>query len=104
MNLLQRKLALQALRGVVTRTPVDTGRARGNWQTTTARPADDQVAGVGADPIAEGTPTITAAPPFGVIWLSNNVPYIEVLEDGSSAQAPNGMLNLTLGELRTQFS
>jgi len=32
--LFQKKIALEALRKLVKRTPVDTGRARGNWQVT----------------------------------------------------------------------
>lgn len=111
VNLMQRKLALQALRGLVHKTPIDTGRARGNWQTTTATPAEGAIGGitrkgqsVSSSPIEKGSVAIRAAQPFGVIWISNNLPYIEALEDGSSTQAPNGMLATTLSELRTQFS
>ena len=31
--------------------------------------------------------------------LSNNLPYIKKLEDGSSTQAPNGMVKITVAEL-----
>jgi hypothetical protein len=75
------------------------------------------------DPIAAGQGTIKSSPPFCVIWISNNVPYIGVLEyglfeppnpgvnrdgdvkvsGGYSVQAPEGMVMVTLAELRTMF-
>ena len=94
-----RKVALDLLRGVVLDTPVDTGRARANWQVSLGRPAvgeiehasgNEQVAAEAA--IAPGTPTIMAAQGDVSIYLTNNVPYILVLEDGHSGQAPEGMV------------
>ena len=32
------------------------------------------------------------------IWISNNLPYIEALEEGHSQQAPHGMVALSLAE------
>jgi hypothetical protein len=102
----QQKIGLQALRGVVNKTPVDTGRARGNWQTTLGDPATgtlDTTDQGGNQTIARGSSTVTTAEPFSVIWLSNNLPYIERLENGYSQQAPNGMVSTTVTEIRTQF-
>ena len=36
---------------------------------------------------------------FGIVWITNNVPYIEELENGSSSKAPEGMLAVTFAEL-----
>lgn len=38
---------------------------------------------------------------FPFIWVYNNVPYIEVLENGHSKQAPQGMLESALNETQT---
>ena len=39
VSALQKKIVLEALKRIVERTPVDTGRARGNWQVTIGTPA-----------------------------------------------------------------
>ena len=106
MTLFVQKIALQVLRGVVLKTPVDTGRARGNWQVTIGEPAEGEVANLdpsGGSTISEGTARILGAINFVVIWVVNNLPYIERLEDGYSTQAPEGMVVVTLAEIETQF-
>lgn len=101
--LLQKKIALQALIGVVNRTPVDTGRARGAWQVTLATVPDKEFRS--RNPIASGTARIEAkTATFSSIFITNNVPYIIFLEGGSSKQAPRGMVAVTLEELRVQFA
>jgi hypothetical protein len=100
------KLGLQALRGVVLKTPVDTGRARGNWFTTLTQPSarvSDNTDPSGREAIQRGTGTITSVQPFGKIWITNNLPYIQPLEDGHSGQAPNGMVATTVAEIQSQF-
>lgn len=100
------KIALQALRGVVLKTPVDTGRARGNWNTSVGSPSpeigDTTDKGGGAT-ISGGATVILSARPFSTIWLSNNLPYIQRLEHGWSGQAPNGMVSVTVTEIQSQF-
>ena len=104
LGLLQRKVTLQALAGITFRMPVDTGRARGNTQVTTQSPAIGEVSGAaGTEPIAAAMPTISAIRPFSIAWITNNVPYIEALEDGHSGQAPHGMFGVTLRDLEEQF-
>lgn len=99
----QKKLVLEALKRVVMRTPVDTGRARGNWQVTIARPSDSVIDAedkTGSDTISKGLSALSALPPYQVVWISNNVDYIEFLEEGTSQQSPKGMVRLTVIELR----
>lgn len=114
-----KKLALQALRGVVIKTPVDTGRARNAWlvsigqgtETGAAAPArapENEVAGVEGQiairVIAKGARKINGMKaPYKDVFISNNVEYIEFLEGGSSQQSPRGMVAVTLEELRSQF-
>lgn len=83
-SIIVRKVALQSLSGVVFGTRVKTGRARGNWQTTLGTPSEVEDNGatdmVGDNTVRNGASVIAGAPPFGVIWLANNLPYIEFLE------------------------
>jgi len=74
-------------------TPVDTGRARANWIVSVGRPRYQTTPDVdpsGAQAIAQG---VRAVQSFkgGSIFITNSLPYIEFLEDGSSKQAPGGM-------------
>ena len=104
--LAHRKLALEALSRVVKRTPVDTGRARGNWQASIESEVDAEIPAAvaekrGAGAITAEALTVTKAlQPYGVVFIQNNVPYILPLEDGHSAQARAGMVRPTVLELR----
>ncbi len=109
---LQKKIVLEALKRIVEKTPVDTGRARGNWQVAIDTPISDVLERTdkqGAETIQKGASAITDLPPFRVVWISNNLDYIEFLEDGSSKQtqdhdgSPQGMVALTMLELREIF-
>jgi len=103
---LQKKLVLEALQRIVKKTPVDTGRARGNWQTTIGESAEAALIAIdknGGATIAKGLAAIAELPPYSIVWISNNVNYIEFLEAGSSKQAPSGMVSLTVEELRSMF-
>lgn len=107
LGTLVRKVALQVLSGVVFSTPVDTGRARGNWQVSLDRPATGSLNLLdkqGRTVVSTGSVTIGRAPVFGHIWVTNNLPYIERLEYGHSKQAPAGMLLVTMAEVEAQFS
>ena len=93
-NKIARVATLELFSGVIKATPVDTGRARGNWQTAPGSPAAGEMERLdksGGEAIAE----VEAKTPEGagqVTYLSNNLPYIEELENGSSTQAPEGFV------------
>lgn len=132
VRIVQKKVALQVLSGVVRRTPVDEGRARGGWQLTIGDTSPRE----GGESRDEGS-IITSAleqlaglSDYGVVFITNNVPYILVLDqggfvpqnpgpskdprpgrlgrilvqDGYSVQAPNGMVDATLASLSEQFN
>lgn len=90
-----RKVALAADQTIVTATPVDTGRARANWQVGIgAAPAGTvEYSGGGSGAagyaigVAQNVVTAYKGQPGG-IWLVNNLPYIQRLNEGWSAQAP----------------
>lgn len=105
--LITRHLALQALNGVVLKSPVDTGRFRANWNVSfgtqnlsTSTKTDKS----GQETIAAGRTMIDSLTQLNVVWLSNNLPYANRLENGWSKQAPNGMVNLTFAELQAQIN
>ena len=100
--LFHKKVSLDALGRVVEKTPVDTGRARANWQVGIDNAPEGEVP-IGTDPRGNGLAALTALRPNRVVYISNNVEYIVPLEEGSSNQAPNGMVAVTLEELSQQF-
>lgn len=93
-----RKISLDAFSEVILRSPVDTGRFRGNWQVGIGS-APSGVSSTtdksGAATVA-GTQAAVAGAEIGdVVFLANNLPYAQRLEDGWSQQAPGGMVRLT---------
>ena len=89
-----RRLALAADQTLVSATPVDTGRARSNWMVQLGSASSET-----RDPMPEGqllseaAATISAyrstpAGPGPEIHITNNLPYIQRLNEGHSAQAP----------------
>ena len=103
----QKKIAMEALRRIVMKTPVDTGRARGNWQVDVNNAPSSVLETTdksGEGTIGGGVAAMAALPPFGTIWIVNNLPYIRALENGHSGQAPTGMVSVTLAELRGMFT
>lgn len=95
----RRKTVLDLFSAIIKSTPVDTGRAKGNWQTSvgTVRAAVLER----MDPTGQGdmsteveTELLAALAQWSdddTITLANGLPYILRLEDGSSKQAPAGM-------------
>ncbi len=90
------KLAALAINQVlILETPVDTGRARANWQVGLAAPIRDDTEAVdpsGINTIAKNRAIILARRNRVDIIISNNLPYIGQLNQGSSAQAPAGFV------------
>lgn len=92
---LVRRCALATDAAVVIATPVDTGRARSNWQVEIGQAASGQVAALdksGQSAIQAGKSVIQAYKGGSSINLTNNLPYIERLNNGWSAQAPAGFV------------
>lgn len=74
---------------LVRRTPVDTGRARANWLPSLNSP-DIRIVAPGAKPTIENT--LTKFSLQDTVLITNNLPYIRRLNDGSSQQAPKGFV------------
>lgn len=95
---------------MVQKTPVDTGRARGNWQISvgqdnTGEVSRDDKRPQGSKPsfLSEEASKLSACKGDDTIYISNNLPYIKNLEYGSSKQAPNGMVGLTMTNIRSKI-
>jgi len=102
LRIVRRKIALDLLRKITDRTPVDTGRLRASWNLSDDQP-DPSVAPKG---INTGTGKITATftRPFGQTWISNNLPYALKIEfDGHSKQAPSGMARISVAEIEAEL-
>ena len=122
-----RGVAFKLFEKVIFKTPVDTGAARNSWGVSVDAirpPLPNAGGGIGAMSLA-----VAASPVGGTIWLSNGLPYIRVLEyglypnppkrgswvkgsrgqpghweiksiDGYSRQAPQGMVRLSITEVK----
>jgi len=103
-DLVMRKVALDVFTRVVLRTPVDTGRARGNWILTVGTARIELPAKAPLDPTGKrvvevyGRLLASYTIADGPISIRNRLPYIVRLEDGYSGQAPSGMVAVTVRE------
>ena len=82
---------------IIKDTPADTGRARGNWQASVGGGATGTIEGIssisnGQAIAITGVNQKISVAVGGMYYLTNNLPYIEMLEFGSSKQAPGDMV------------
>jgi hypothetical protein len=113
-----RRIAVEVTAELTAATPVDTGWARANWipylgvNTEKSDPVGGSARSVGsaAGAQARGVVTIVTAPAKdlankGAVVI-NAVPYIGILNDGHSQQAPAGFVQVAidkaLGNVRRQ--
>lgn len=89
------------LKGVVLATPVDEGRAKGNWQVSQNNPIMTE-AGIldrtGSITINAGLTQIAQAKQteYPVMWITNNLPYIVRLNEGWSDKAPSKYIDTVI--------
>ena len=102
---------------IVKKTPVDTGRARGNWNITVGH--DDTLPKENTVPQFKSVEEVPKVEGDETIYISNNLPYITKLEyggypnppkkgsgktiNGYSKQAPEGMVGVTLANNENIF-
>ena len=105
-NRFKQFLGLELLRSIINRTPVKTGAARANWQVGIGTPIASVTSRKdknGVETILKGRHQMAAVQAGQTIWLSNNLPYILVLENGSSILAPAGMVQQALELLSARY-
>lgn len=89
-----RFISLQLLNEIVMRSPVDTGRFRANNRVTLGAPdygSTTETDKAGGQTLQQGSAVIAQGKPYSVIYIQNNLPYAEALENGHSQQAPGGI-------------
>ena len=83
------------VREIDRRSPVATGRFRGNWQLGVDELITSQTARIdpdGTGTVAANIAGLPAAAASHNYFLSNNLPYAQRLESGHSKQAPPGFM------------
>lgn len=99
-DLVCRKIAMDMFKEIVEATPVDKGMAINNWLPSLDTPATGTI----DTPDKTGTGSLNKARAVVAQWnandnsifLVNNLPYIQTLENGSSKQAPAGMVTIAI--------
>lgn len=84
-----RRSVSRAFNQVINSTPVDTGQARNSWLM-----GDNNDGAVGSRPLNVSERMVPVV--GNSVLLYSNLPYIEKLENGSSNQAPNGMVKVAV--------
>lgn len=95
-DLVVRKTALQLQSEMIARSPVDTGRFKGNWQTGIGAVNADTGSAANSDALGRCATVLQGWKPGQTIFLTNSLPYAKRLENGWSQQAPAGMVRLTV--------
>jgi hypothetical protein len=101
-----RKVVFDITREIAQKTPVDTGHARSNWfwGVQVVSDEDATLSKSGAPSLARAESFASTVRSGGVVYLTNNLPYIMALEFGAgpnpfghgSQQAPAGMVRITV--------
>lgn len=100
------KVGGEGLKGVVLKTPVKEGRARGAWMLgigTVPQGEPGTLDKGGGPTIERGLSELAGYRGFEVVSIVNNVPYIVPLENGHSSRNPDGMVAVTVEELKAMF-
>ena len=125
---MHKKIHIQTARGMIMGTPVGNpdlwqypdgapegyvgGRARGNWQSSVGWPVAGETGTVdkaGGETLSANVSAAARIPAYSRSFISNNVPYINVLNDGLNGnqhtfQAPLQWMEGVLDKVIAQFN
>lgn len=102
---LVRRVVLAVDQAVVLATPVDTGRARANWRPSIGSMITDSLPepsspGEGVRSAIAAAESVASQYKGGLrsptVHITNNLPYIKPLNDGSSKQAPKNFVSTAI--------
>ena len=119
VGVVTQRVALQVFTGVVQKTPVDTGRAKSNWGINVGAPSPPpshamteeesksrrkagnkaNAASEEAKALAYASAELGSVDGSDAVHITNNLPYIQALNDGHSDQAPKGFVEDTVAEV-----
>lgn len=95
------RITLDITADLIIHTPVDTGWARANWvprigqpfeATSGTRPRAGSTSLGGGEQASGQAAVLRYKLPQGMVHITNNVPYIEPLNEGHSPQEPAGFV------------
>lgn len=114
IDVVLRKVLIDAFSSLLALSPVDTGRFRASWRISAGAP-DLSTEGPDVHPgFGRGAP-LPARPEDAlkaasvdtknntVFFLTNNLPYAKFLEDGGSSQNPAGILSQTFNYITARL-
>jgi len=96
---------------IIKRTPVKSGRLKGNWQIDINAPASGTVdttdttpiKGIGAGSTLKIASKVKIAELHDSIYMTNNLPYAQLVENGNySTQSPAGMVGVSIAEFQRE--
>ena len=99
METVIKKTVFDLTSAIIANTPVDTGRARANWQVSLNTPKEDKLDALdksGNVTISKANDKILNNKVPTTYYITNNLPYIMRLEYGWSKQSPAGMVRINL--------
>ncbi|MFV0891286.1 HK97 gp10 family phage protein [Pseudomonas kurunegalensis] len=102
-----RVIALAMLNEIVLRSPVDTGRFRGNNIVSVGAPVYTSTANAdksGGETIQRGLSVMTGLEPYTQVFIQNNLVYSVALENGHSQQAPAGIYAVSFNSVSQAYS
>tara|TARA_R110000796_G_scaffold70865_1_gene160823 strand:+ start:3116 stop:3514 length:399 start_codon:yes stop_codon:yes gene_type:complete len=101
-----RGTVLSMTAGIINRTPVDTGRLRGNWQSDINRAPSgdsDTTDKTGGIAKSKAKAAINNLKGDNTFYFVNNLPYAIAIEEGhSKVKAPRGMVRVTVAEFQRE--
>jgi len=95
-------VTISLFNSVILDTPVDTGRLRGNWQTSEGEAKTGEVNRLdksGGEATTEAQQVVQSSNPDTVVHLTNNLPYATKMEFGGSDQSPQGMVRKNVARI-----
>ena len=99
-----RKIALELLKKVTMKSPVDTGRFRANWMVGIGGADETTTENTVNDAMMRGSIVLTGYKTLKQIHISNNLSYAAALEHGRSMQAPLGVAEISVEEIEAHFN
>lgn len=100
----RRGVTIALFGAVIQDTPVDTGRARANWRVSEGDPElkeIDRADKTGEVAKGEILALVTKSEGDKPVFLANNLPYAEPLENGHSRQQPEGMVRKNVARFQS---
>jgi hypothetical protein len=98
-------LVLQIDRNLRATTPVLTGHARASWIPSVGSPSSDEPAGDDGSAHEAGVASVLSYRlDLGDLYVSNNAPYIQILNLGTSTQAPAGFIEAAIDAAQTTIN